>query len=85
MLDHTAADLSLAERRVLEDFIDRGIDPRAIAVRRHATHLTALQARGLITLDGAGVPDLVDEVAALVALGRACGQHDRPLPCPECE
>jgi hypothetical protein len=76
--------LPLAERRILEDFIDRAIDPRAIAVRRDVLHLSRLQRRGLLTLDGAGVPDLVDEVAALIALGRACGQHDRPLPCLEC-
>lgn len=24
------------------------------------------------------------EVAAEVAAGRACGEHDRPLPCSEC-
>lgn len=70
--------LPLEERRILEDFIDRGIDPRAIGVRRDVLHLRRLQRRGLITLDGDGVPDLVDERAALAALGR-------PLPCLECE
>ena len=31
-----------------------------------------------------GVTSHVDELALEVALGRACGQHDRPLPCLEC-
>ena len=32
-----------------------------------------------------GALTLVDEVAVEVALGRACGHHDRPLPGPECQ
>lgn len=77
--------LPLAERRILEDLLDRGIDPVAVTRRRHRTHIDALAARGLLTLDEWPRIAIVDEVAALVALGRACGDHDRPLPCPECE
>lgn len=74
---------NLAERRILEDLIDHHIDPRAILKRRHRTHIDGLVRRGLVTHTERGI-ELVDEAAALVALGRACGQHDRPLPCLEC-
>lgn len=82
------AELPLAQRRVLEDVIDRGIDPRAILKRRHWTHIDPLVERGILTYTDRGADrglELVDEVAALVALGRACGDHDRPLPCQECQ
>ena len=81
----TATELPLAERRILEDLIDRAISPAAVEARRHPSYIDALVVRGLLARDASGLPYVVDEVAALVALGRACGQHDRPLPCLECE
>lgn len=72
------------EARTLEDLVIRGISSTAVAARRERAHLEALRDRGLITLDVDGFPTVVDEVAALVALGRACGAHERPLPCLEC-
>lgn len=76
-------ELPLAQRRILEDVIDRGVSPAAILKRRHRTHIDPLVQAGILEHTAAGIV-LADEVAALVALGRACGQHDRPLPCLEC-
>lgn len=79
-----AADpLPLAQRRVLEDVVDRHISPAAILQRRHRTHVDPLVQAGLLLHTAAGI-ELGDELGVLVALGRACGSHDRPLPCVEC-
>lgn len=81
--------INYAEAAILRDIIDHGISPRAITQRRHRTHIDSLIRKGLVkdvhgvSLRESGIV-LADEVAALVALGRACGDHDRPLPCLEC-
>lgn len=75
--------VNYAEAAILKDLIDHGISPGAILKRRHRTHIDGLVRRGLVKHTAAGI-ELADELGALVALGRACGDHDRPLPCLEC-
>lgn len=81
--DTNTTGLPRAQRMVLEDLVDRGITPAAVLTRRHRTHIAPLVTAGILAHTAEGI-ELADEVAALVALGRACGDHDRPLPCTEC-
>lgn len=57
------------------------------AAREHDARTTVRYSSGATTPDAAYVAEHVPDayVAAEVAAGRACGQHDRPRPCPECQ
>lgn len=53
----------------------------------HDRRTTVVYSSGATTLEAAYVAEHVPDawLDAEVDAGRACGQHDRPLPCLECE
>lgn len=57
------------------------------AADEHDRRTTVVYSSGASTAEAAYVAEHVPDayVAQEVAAGRACGQHDRPLPCLECQ
>jgi len=67
--------------------LDRIAESGGSAEARNRAAAEVRQQRDLVeaeVLRRMGEPKHAAWIAAEVAAGRACGDHERPLPCPEC-